>query len=759
MNNTINNKSKKTPLYVSTSIAYVNGSPHVGFAMESIEADVIARWGRYNNREVFFSTGTDEHGEKIQRTAEDKNTTPQSLCDENSQKFRDLGKSLNISSDYFIRTSDQKKHWPSVHKLWNKLVKAGDLEKRKYTANYCYGCEAFMLEKDLDEDGNCPNHKRPPEEISEENYFFNLSKYSKRIAELIETNELQIVPEFRKNEILTMAKEGFHDISFSRPSKKLPWGVSIPNDETQNMYVWCDALTNYISSLDYAKCDEKTPENNNLFNKFWNNSEVVHVIGKDILRFHAGIWIGMLLSAGEKLPTKIFVHGFLTSEGHKMSKSLGNVVDPFGEVEKYGTDALRYFLLREVPIGKDADFSRERFENIYQAHLANGLGNLVSRVYNLCEKSEVFAPSTAENLCPSVTKFLEEQTKKIDFAMDGFVFNIALEEIFTAVDFCDGKINKVKPWELINTNPEKTKAFLSHILAVIIWISEKLQSFLPETSEKINNIFDTENPNNNKFGELTMLFPRLEKLNLPTISENTSVNIQAPKAKKIHFEISDQCEKLGIYTENIQLDNIAVKKTPRGMQKFLKQEVKTWLEKGGSNNPEWKARIKEQDNIKSELGFNPENFICAPQMLANLAEKNGKLPNISNIVDLYNIISLKHGLSAGAHDTAFLDENVSIDITKGDNFETFSPMPGKEYLSIENNPVQKGEYAFFTNQDKTIIGCRFDAAQCDESKITEGNKNIFIYFQSVNISEETKQWAKDAMTEFVELVKKYGLID
>ncbi len=753
-------KEKNRSLYVSTSIAYVNGAPHVGFAMESIEADVIARWGRYNGRETFFLTGTDEHGEKIQRTAEEKNITPQMLCDENSAKFRALGKCLNISNDDFIRTSDQKKHWPSVHTLWNKLVEAGDLEKKSYTANYCYGCEAFMLEKELDENGNCPNHKRPPEEISEENYFFNLSKYSEKIVELLETNELEIVPAFRKNEILTMAKEGFHDISFSRPSKKLPWGVSIPNDDSQNMYVWCDALTNYISALGYKDSEENTEEN--LFNRFWKREEreVVHVIGKDILRFHAGIWIGMLLSAQEKLPNKIFVHGFLTSEGHKMSKSLGNVVDPFGEVEKYGTDAVRYFLLREVPIGKDADFSRSRFEEIYQAHLANGLGNLVSRVYNLCERSAVFSPSTPENLCPSVTKFLEEQDKKIETAMNGYIFNTALEEIFKAVEFCDQKINTVKPWELITTNPEKTQKFLTHILYVMVWIADKLTAFLPETAQKIEDIFQnscTECKQNSAFGELKMLFPRIEKLHLPSVEKNDggSLNTQFSNGKKIHFTLSEACQEKGMYAESAQYNAIAVKKTPRGMQKFLKQEVKNWLEKGGTNNAEWKERVALQNKIKTDLGFSIDQFPCAPEMLGTLAEKNGKLPNINTIVDLYNIVSLKHGLSAGAHDVEFLDESVSIDFINGN--EVFTPMPGKEHLSQENIPLRRGEYAFFTTEDKTVIGCRFDSAQCDESKITEGNKNIFVYFQSVNTSETTKQWAKDAMEEFTMLLKKYGL--
>jgi len=401
----------KKPFYISTSIAYVNGAPHVGFAMESIEADVLARWARFQGRETFFSTGTDEHGEKIQKTAEAQNTTPQKICDKQAAEFQRMGKVLNISNDDFIRTSDQKKHWPSVQKIWDKLVLNGDIVKKEYTALYCYGCEEFKLDKDLDENGYCPNHLRPPEEIAEENYFFLLSKYSAQIAKLIETDELKIIPSFRKNEILRMAKDGFHDVSFSRPSKKLPWGVPVPDDESQNMYVWCDALSNYISVLNYAEelspldkgylggstlnTKKQPPQSplsgggKTLFQKFWTDAEITHVIGKDIVRFHAGIWIGMLLSAEIKLPDNIFIHGFLTSEGHKMSKSIGNVVDPFSEIEKYGADALRYFLLREVPIGKDSDFSRERFEEIYQTHLANGLGNLVSRVLNLCKKSEV----------------------------------------------------------------------------------------------------------------------------------------------------------------------------------------------------------------------------------------------------------------------------------------------------------------------------------------------------------------------------------
>ncbi len=728
--------TNKKPFYISTSIAYVNGAPHVGFAMESIQADSLARWARFEGRETFFSTGTDEHGEKIQKTAEAQNTTPQKICDKNAAAFQKMDRVLNISNDDFIRTSNKTKHWPSAQKIWDTLVLNGDIVKKEYTALYCYGCEEFKLEKDLDENGHCPNHLRAPEEIAEENYFFLLSKYSAQIAKLIETDELKIVPSFRKNEILRMAQDGFHDVSFSRPSKKLPWGVPVPDDESQNMYVWCDALSNYISILNYA-------EESDIFQKFWTEAEVTHVIGKDIVRFHAGIWIGMLLSAGIKLPDNIFIHGFLTSEGHKMSKSLGNVVDPFSEVEKYGADALRYFLLREVPIGKDADFSRERFEEIYQAHLANGLGNLVSRIVNLCKKSEIFSDEKRKTEPSPTLDFLKKIEKKLADEMDKMILHEAIETVFSVVDYCDGRINEEKPWELAKTDAEKNKKFLEEMLLCIEWIAKHVSVFLPETGEKIKNLLQTD------FSEIPMLFPRLEKLNLP--DENSS---SQPTKKNITFEITSDAEKNGVYAEYVFLDDIAVKRTPKGMQKRCKKIAKEWLEKGGKENNEWKKRIEEADEIKRNLGFSPDKYINASHSLANLVEKNGKLPNFTNIVDLYNIISLKHGVSAGAHDCEFLNEKVRIDITKGtENGEYFTAMKGKEHLDSEKKQIEKGEYAFFISEKE--IGCRFDSAQCEKSKILEGNKNVCIYFQAPKGKEI---WAKEAMNEFLELCEEYGLV-
>ena len=301
--------------YITTSIAYVNAPPHIGFALESLQADVLARWRRQKGEEGFFLTGTDEHGAKIARAAEVAGKTPRELVDENAEKFRELKKSLNLSWDNFIRTSDEKVHWPVAQELWRRLEKAGDLYKKSYQGLYCVGHEAFVTQKDL-ENGKCRDHQKEPEIIEEENWFFRLSKYSEVIKEKVESGELKIVPETRKNEILSLLREGLEDISFSRPSKDLSWGVPVPDDDTQTMYVWADALSNYISGRGGISEWEKHPAD-------------IHLIGKDILRFHAAIWPGMLLSAGLPLPKAIYVHGHILSNGQKMSKSLGNVVDPF----------------------------------------------------------------------------------------------------------------------------------------------------------------------------------------------------------------------------------------------------------------------------------------------------------------------------------------------------------------------------------------------------------------------------------------------
>ena len=472
--------------YISTSIAYVNGAPHLGFAFESIMADSLARYQRMIGNDTFFLTGTDEHGVKIYKTAQEKNISPQELCDTNAEKFQLLTQKLDISNDDFIRTSDQKKHWPSVQKLWQQLKDKGDIYKKSYEGTYCEGCEMFIPEKDL-VDGKCPNHQKVPVKIVEENYFFKLSKYSEQILNLIESKQLEIIPEFRQNEILTMLKEnGLKDVSFSRPVSTLPWGVPVPDDASQNMYVWCDALTNYISALGYEN-------NNDKYQKYWAQAEKTHVIGKDIVRFHAGIWIGMLLSAEISLPNKVFIHGFLTSEGQKMSKSWGNVVDPFLEIEKYSSDALRYFLLSQVPIGQDYDFTRKQFDNIYNAHLANNLGNLVNRIAVLSVKNNI-TPDLIANCSGGLTTLFQEQIKstwqQIQQNMQNYILNKALENIWDLLHFANKQMDELKPWILAKSEPEKLTEIMPLFLELIRQVAFMLEPFLPYTSTQIQTIFN-----------------------------------------------------------------------------------------------------------------------------------------------------------------------------------------------------------------------------------------------------------------------------
>jgi len=456
---------EKKKFYITTSIAYTNAPPHIGFALESIQADVIARYQRFLGKDVFFLTGTDEHGIKIAKAAAKIGKSPKKFCDEISKKYKQLKKSLNLSNDYFIRTTDQKKHWPSVRKVWLKLKEKGDIYKKKYWGLYCSGCEAFITKKDL-VNGKCAIHQKEPELIKEENYFFRLSRYQEEIEELITKDKIRIIPASRKNEILSFINQGLGDISFSRLRKDLKWGIPVPDDKSQTIYVWTDALLNYISALDYAR------ESKN-FKKYWPAD--IHCIGKDILRFHATIWPGMLLSLGLPFPKIIFVHGFITVGGQKISKSLGNIIDPFELVKKYGTDAVRYFLLREIPPTEDGDFTYEKFEKRYNSDLSAGLGNLLARVINITQKPKAMITNQ------ELQKEINDTGEKYKKALDEFKFNEVLSSIWNLISFCDRYIEKERPWE----KSDRQSLIINDLVFTLANIAKLLQPFLPETSEKI----------------------------------------------------------------------------------------------------------------------------------------------------------------------------------------------------------------------------------------------------------------------------------
>ncbi len=476
-------KKNKT-FYITTSIPYTNAAPHIGFALEIIQADVLARYHRQLGEQVFFLTGTDEHGIKTLRAAREAGKGVNDFANEVSGKFKDLTKTLNISNDDFIRTTDEIKHKPAVQKLWQQLVKSGDIYKKKYKGYYCPGCEAFKTEKEVI-DGKCSIHLKPLELVEEENYFFKLSKYTKEITKIIESGKLKIIPEGKKNETLSMLAQGLEDVSFSRTKDKY-WGIEVPGDPNQVMYVWCDALPNYISAIGYDK-------NTAQFKKLWPAN--VHCIGKDIMKFHTIFWPAMLLSAKLKLPESVFVHGFINVDGQKMSKSLGNVIDPFELVNKYGVDAVRYYLLREIVSTEDGDFTYEKFEQRYNSDLAGGIGNLVARVLGIAKSINHKLKTKIQN--KNLELKIKEVKKNYKLELEEFKFNEALASVWEIISACDKYINEEKLWE--SKNPQ----VISDLFIAIKEIGVLLEPFLPETAEKIKVAVESKSSAN--------LFPRLVK--------------------------------------------------------------------------------------------------------------------------------------------------------------------------------------------------------------------------------------------------------
>lgn len=460
--------------YVTSAIDYPNAPPHMGHVLEKVLADVCARWFRLRGDEVRFQTGTDEHGIKIQQTAQREKITPKELVDHNTPLFQSLYDQLHISYDHFIRTSDKKEHWPTVIELWKRLQANGALEKRMYKGLYCSGCERFVTAKDL-VDGKCPDHNRVPDEVSEENWFFLLKRESEWLKKLLSNKgEPSITPDFRKNETLSLIEQGLEDVSFSRPQSSLSWGIPVPGDEDQTMYVWCDALTNYISGLDYFNPTSKLKE-------YWSeDTKVTHVIGKDIARFHALYWPAMLKQAGiQKQPDRLLMHGFLTSEGQKMSKSIGNVVVPSEVLEKFkgNPDPIRFYLSHEIPVGNDGDFSWKRFHELYDAKLRNQLGNLLNRVLVLLNKEGGdLGVTDTQGSVPDHWKTFED-------AMNTFKFSEAIQIAFSLAEEANQYIDAKKVWTL--KGDEKRNA-LTHLAESIRQIALLLLPFLPTTAQKIS---------------------------------------------------------------------------------------------------------------------------------------------------------------------------------------------------------------------------------------------------------------------------------
>jgi methionyl-tRNA synthetase len=479
-------------VYITTAIPYVNGAPHIGHALEFVQADAIARYHKLLGKQVLLLSGGDENALKNVQAADSAGQDVQTFVDEHSEAFRQVAQALHVEFDVFQKGSDTAHHYPSSQQLWNLCAAAGDIYKKAYDGLYCIGCEAFYTPAELNENGECPEHPgKPLQKIQEQNYFFNLKKYESEIVRRIETGEVSIIPEFRKNEVLSFLKQGLEDISISRSNERARnWGVPVPNDDTQRIYVWFDALNIYQSGIGFGWNDQ-------MYNTWWPAS--VHVIGKGISRFHAIYWLAFLLSAKLALPKEIFIHGYFTVQGQKMGKSIGNVINPLGLIQTYGVDPLRYYFLREIPAYNDGDFTEARLKELYTADLANGIGNLVARVAKL---ASLIPPDTYKVEKESHQSFFQrivppEYTK----AFDEYLFNDALSLIWKNIKKLDVYINDTKPWSLPT---EQQIPILTKAIEEIRIIACLLLPFLPHTAETILDQYTQEH-----ITPQPPLFPRL----------------------------------------------------------------------------------------------------------------------------------------------------------------------------------------------------------------------------------------------------------
>lgn len=465
--------SKK--LYITTAIPYVNAKPHIGNALDYLIADIWTRYHRMNDRTVRFQVGVDEHGNKIALKAAELNMTPQAYVDSIYGNFEALIKAVGAEYTDFIRTTDSA-HQRSVQYIWQKLQPY--IYKGSYEGWYCTGCERFVLDKEAqDNDGKCPDHDKPYERLSEENYYFKLSAFTDKIKQAIETHKFEIVPEIRKNEIMSLLDKGLEDISISRPVKNLSWGIPVPDDSSQIMYVWIDALSNYITVLGYPESAD--------WQAFWPAD--VQVVGKDIIRFHAAIWPAMLIALDLPLPKKLLAHGFINVAGAKMSKSVGNVVDPMEIIEQYGVDGFRYYFSRHISTMDDGDFTWEKFETAYNTELSNELGNTVQRVVAMINRYQ-------SGVIGSGVK-AEHDTQRYHDFMSTLEFDKALDEIWMMIRSLNQYLEDVKPWEVAKKRETDSDAtghleeILLHSVGSLQQVAEMLMPFLPATATAIEHIF------------------------------------------------------------------------------------------------------------------------------------------------------------------------------------------------------------------------------------------------------------------------------
>lgn len=567
--------------YVTTPIYYVNGDPHVGSAYTTIAADVLARYKKSKGFDVFFLTGTDEHGQKVEEAAKMRDLTPQAWTDSMAPRFIEMWKALDINYTDFIRTTESR-HKDAVKKIIKTVYDKGDIYKGEYEGKYCVSCETFVPENQIVNGNHCPDCGKELRTVKEESYFFKMSKYQEALLKHIETHSDFILPHSRKNEVISFIKQGLQDLSISRNT--FEWGIPIEFAPGHITYVWFDALTNYLTAVGY----ENNPE---LFDKFWNNGEVVHLLGKDILRFHAIIWPCMLLSAGIKLPNKIVAHGWWTSEGEKMSKSKGNVVAPLDEIAKYGVDAFRYCLMREVNFGNDGDYSTPSIVTRINSDLANDLGNLLNRTLGMYGKyfnGVVVKGESFEAIDDTVITLWNETVVSVDYHMNRVEFSRALEAIWKFISRMNKYVDETAPWLLVKDKGknERLATVMNFLVQSLYKVAVLTAPYMPTASQKIWNQLGFSNDiskasldsvdgwnllnEGHKLGNAEPIFPRLEvekkEVKKDSLAINEELKIENP------IDISD-FDKIDIQVvEILEASNI------EGADKLLKFKVKTATE-------------------------------------------------------------------------------------------------------------------------------------------------------------------------------------
>ena len=698
--------------YITTAIDYVNAKPHLGHAYEKIASDVIARWNRLLKNDVLFLTGTDENAQKNMQAAKKAGKDTQQFVDEMAENFRRLCRTLNISYDDFIRTTEER-HRKVIQDIFEKMLKQGDIYKGEYEGLYCQGCEAFYTEKDL-VGGKCPEHKTPCVKISEPSYFFRLSKYQKHIEKLLSKKEF-LQPEGRRMEALNRVKEGLRDISVSR--YRIGWGIPIKSDPKHTVYVWFDALLNYISALGYP--------NGEKYKKFWPAD--IHMIGTGINWFHSVIWPAMLESIGAKPPKRIFVHGYINLKGEKLSKTRGIVVDPFEIAEKYGVDQLRYFLIREAPFGEDMNFSEEALIRRINGELVSDLGNLVYRVMTLAEKYQDKIKGGRE-----LEKHMN--VRKMAYHMSRLELHLALNEVWKYIRVANRYINEKEPWKLKGKELGKV---LYNLLEALRVIATLLWPFMPGACESIFRQLDVKewDINRLKFRDIKgkptrgeMLFRKIEVVEKEQETE---------KARDIKFTIGNGVKKIGIKAVAARITGVEVRKKKSGLEKLKKDAV----EKTDLNAAAISPRILEFNKIYRELGAGVKHPV---QNLVYLIQNSGKLPTINTVVDAYNVVALKRQLSIGAHDLDKIKGDVSLKLTTGS--ETYTPLG-----SNRKEKSVPGEYGLVDSANRML--CRMDIKQAEETKIDGNTKNVFLYVQGNSRVSDTE--LEEALKECCENITRF----